>query len=151
MSELTSQEVWSKCLNVIKDNVSPQNFKTWFEPIVPVNVQNKTLTIQVPSSFFFEYLEEHYITLIRKTIKRFLGKDGKLDYNIVVESGQNTSPYITNLPSNHHGAVKNNPISMPIGINSPSIRNPFIIPGLQKININPQQKLQMYMMDLVEG
>ena len=84
MSELTSQEVWSKCLNVIKDNVSPQNFKTWFEPIVPVSVQNKTLTIQVPSSFFFEYLEEHYITLIRKTIKRFLGKDGKLDYNIVV-------------------------------------------------------------------
>ena len=106
MSELTSQEVWSKCLNVIKDNVSPQNFKTWFEPIVPVNVQNKTLTIQVPSSFFFEYLEEHYITLIRKTIKRFLGKDGKTDYNIVVESRQNTSPYITNLPSNHPDQLK---------------------------------------------
>ena len=86
--------------------LAPQNFKTWFEPIVPVNVQNKTLTIQVPSSFFFEYLEEHYITLIRKTIKRFLAKMVKLDYNIVVESGQNTSPYITNLPSNHHGSKK---------------------------------------------
>ena len=71
MNTLTCHEVWDKCLNVIKDNVSPQNFKTWFDPIVPVDVKNKTLTLQVPSSFFFEYLEEHYITLIKKTIKRF--------------------------------------------------------------------------------
>lgn len=151
MSELTCQEVWSKCLNVIKDNVSPQNFKTWFEPIVPIEVKDKTLTIQVPSSFFFEYLEEHYITLIRKTIKRFLGKDGKLDYNIVVEGSQNTNPYITNLPSNHQGSVKNNPISMPIGSSTPSIRNPFIIPGLQKININPQLNPSYTFDAFVEG
>ena len=151
MSEFTCQEVWSKCLNVIKDNVSPQNFKTWFEPIVPIEVKDKTLTIQVPSSFFFEYLEEHYITLIRKTIKRFLGKDGKLDYNIVVEGSQNTNPYITNLPSNHQGSVKNNPISMPIGSNTPSIRNPFIIPGLQKININPQLNPSYTFDAFVEG
>ena len=150
MNELTCQEVWDKCLNVIKDNVSPQNFKTWFEPIVPIDVKDKTLTIQVPSSFFFEYLEEHYITLIRKTIKRFLGKDGKLDYNIVVEGGQNTNPYITNLPSNHQGSVKNNPISMPIGL-TPSIRNPFIIPGLQKININPQLNPSYTFDAFVEG
>ena len=60
MNTQTCQEVWKQCLNVIKDNVSPQNFKTWFEPIVPVNIKEKTLTIQVPTSFFFEYLEEHY-------------------------------------------------------------------------------------------
>ena len=143
MSELTCQEVWDKCLNVIKDNVSPQNFKTWFEPITPINVKDKTITIQVPSSFFFEYLEEHYITLIRKTIKRFLGKDGKLDYNIVVEGGQNSNPYITNLPSNHQGSVKNNPISI-YWYKFPSIRNPFIIPGLQKINIKPTTKPFLY-------
>ena len=136
MSTLTCQEVWDKCLNVIKDNVSPQNFKTWFEPIVPIDIQDKTLTIQVPTAFFFEYLEEHYITLIRKTIKRFLGKDGKLDYNIIVEGSQTSQPYVTNIPSNLQGSVTNNPISMPIGHGSPSIRNPFVIPGLKKININ---------------
>ncbi|MBT6815187.1 MAG: chromosomal replication initiator protein DnaA, partial [Flavobacteriales bacterium] len=151
MNTLTCQEVWDKCLNVIKDNVSPQNFKTWFEPITPVDIKEKTLTIQVPTAFFFEYLEEHYITLIRKTIKRFLGKDGKLDYNIVVEGGGNSNPYITNLPSNHHGSVKNNPISMPIGVSSPSIRNPFIIPGLQKININPQLNPSYTFDAFVEG
>ena len=148
---LTAEEVWIKCLSVIKDNVSPQNFKTWFEPIVPIGLEEKTLTIQVPTAFFFEYLEEHYITLIRKTIKRFLGKDGKLDYNIIVEGGQNTSPYITNIPSNMQGSAKNNPISMPIDMNTPSIRNPFVIPGLQKININPQLNSSYTFDAFVEG
>tara|TARA_B100000902_G_scaffold396682_1_gene458394 strand:+ start:33271 stop:34701 length:1431 start_codon:yes stop_codon:yes gene_type:complete len=151
MNTLTCQEVWDKCLNVIKDNVSPQNFKTWFEPIVPIAIKEKTLTIQVPSSFFFEYLEEHYITLIKKTIKRFLGKDGKLNYNIVVDGIENKNPYITNIPSNHQSSVKNNPISMPIGNNSPTIRNPFIIPGLQKIDINPQLNPSYTFDAFVEG
>jgi len=151
MSELTCKEVWEKCLNVIKDNVSPQNFKTWFQPIVPVNVKDKTITIQVPSSFFHEYLEEHYITLIKKTIKRFLGKDGKLEYHIVMEGNQTANPYITKVPSNNQGSVKNNPISMPISINTTAIRNPFIIPGLQKININPQLNPSYTFDAFVEG
>ena len=150
MSEMTCEELWQKCLNVIKDNVSPQNFRTWFEPIVPINVKNKTLTIQVPTAFFFEYLEENYITLIKKTIKRFLGKDGKLDYNIIVEGGQ-ANPYITNIPSNMQSTVKNSPISIPIAGNNHSIRNPFIIPGLQKININPQLNPSYTFTAFVEG
>ena len=45
MNTLTCQEVWDKCLNVIKDNVSPQNFKTWFEPIKPVDPNKITVFI----------------------------------------------------------------------------------------------------------
>ena len=151
MNSLTCQEVWDKCLDVIKDNVSPQNFKTWFLPIVPISIKNKTLTIQVPTAFFFEYLEEHYITLIRKTIKRFLGKDGRLDYNIIIEGSKTSSPYITNVPSTLQGTAKNSPINVPITSNSPSIRNPFIIPGLQKININPQLNSSYTFDAFVEG
>ena len=59
-------QVWQNCLQIIKDNVSLQSFKTWFEPIVPVKLQNNILTIQVPSQFFYEWLEEHYIALLKK-------------------------------------------------------------------------------------
>ena len=55
------EEVWDKCLDIIKDNVGNQSFKTWFEPIKAVNLKGDTLTIQVPSPFFYEYLEEQYI------------------------------------------------------------------------------------------
>ena len=68
--EKTCESVWKKCLQIIKDNVNAQSFKTWFEPIKPVKLDGKVLTIEVPSQFFYEWLEEHYVELIAKTIKR---------------------------------------------------------------------------------
>ena len=138
MQEKSYQEVWNNCLTIIRDNVTAQNFKTWFKPIKAVALEDKTLTIQVPSQFFHEWLEDNYITLIKKTIKREIGKDAKLDYNIILENSSDKKPYISKIPSSGQAGVKNNPISMPISMNTASIRNPFIIPGLQKININPQ-------------
>ena len=55
---------WGACLKVIKDNISLQAFKTWFEPIIPIRLEDNVLTIQVPSHFFYEWLEENYITLL---------------------------------------------------------------------------------------
>jgi len=63
-------KVWDGCLEIIKDNVSSQSFKTWFEPIKPIKLSASVLTIQVPSQFFYEWLEEHYITLLKKTHKK---------------------------------------------------------------------------------
>jgi len=138
MPEKSYEEVWNNCLRIIQDNVTTQNFKTWFKPIKAVKLDDKNLTIQVPSQFFYEWLEANYITLIKKTLKRELGKDAKLEYNILLETSSGKKPYVTKLPSNNQAEVKNNPISMPINMGNSTIRNPFIIPGLQKININPQ-------------
>ena len=75
----TAEKIWNDCLKIIKDIVEWQHFKTWFEPIKPVALKEKVLTIQVPSQFFFEYLEEHYVSLLAKTLKRELGKEARLD------------------------------------------------------------------------
>ena len=80
MKEKTCEHVWENCLKLIRDNVNPQNFKTWFEPIKPVKLDQQTLTIEVPSQFVYEWLEEHYIGLLRKIIKRELGTEGRLEY-----------------------------------------------------------------------
>ena len=138
MTKKSYQEVWNNCLSIIRDNVTAQNFKTWFKPIKAVKLDDKILTVQVPSQFFYEWLENNYITLIKKTLKRELGKDAKLEYNVLLETSSGKKPYITKLPSSDQAGVKNNPVSMPINMGDSTIRNPFIIPGLQKININPQ-------------
>jgi chromosomal replication initiator protein len=138
MPEKSYQEVWNNCLSIIRDNVTAQNFKTWFKPIKAVKLDDKILTVQVPSQFFYEWLESNYITLIKKTLKRELGKDAKLEYNILLETSSGKKPYVTKLPSSDQPTLKNDPISMPINMGDSTIRNPFIIPGLQKININPQ-------------
>jgi chromosomal replication initiator protein len=138
MPEKSYQEVWNNCLSIIRDNVTAQNFKTWFKPIKAVKLDDKILTVQVPSQFFYEWIENNYITLIKKTLKRELGKDAKLEYNILLETSSGKKPYVTKLPSSNQPTLKNDPISMPINMGDSTIRNPFIIPGLQKININPQ-------------
>ena len=151
MTQKSYQEIWDNCLSIIKDNVTHQNFKTWFKPIEPISIEDHILTIQVPSQFFYEWLENNYITLLKKTIKRELGKDAKLEYNIVLENSSGTKPYVSKIPSINQQKIDNMPVNMPININKTIIRNPFVIPGLQKININPQLN-QSYTFDsYVEG
>ena len=72
------QRVWANCLEIIKDNVPQQAFKTWFEPIKPVKLSSSVLTIQVPSQFFYEWIEENFIDLLKTTIRKELGSEGRL-------------------------------------------------------------------------
>lgn len=76
---------WGKCLKIIKDNVTPQVFKTWFLPIKALKFENNLLTLMVPSQFFLEWIEQHYFDLMQKTIKKVLGEKVKLQYEIVVD------------------------------------------------------------------
>ena len=76
-------QVWKNCLTIIKDNVSEQAYKTWFDPIKPIKLENNVLTIQVPSQFFYEWLEEHFVNLLKKTLTKELGAEGRLEYSII--------------------------------------------------------------------
>ena len=76
--------VWDSCLDTIRRNVNSQSFKTWFEPIKPVRLANEALTIQVPNKFFYEWLEEHYVQLLKRTIREALGDTGRLEYQILM-------------------------------------------------------------------
>ncbi len=149
--EMTCETVWQNCLKLIKDNVNPQSFKTWFEPIKPIKLENKVLTIQVPSQFFYEWLEEHYVTLLRKTLKQELGPASRLEYNIIVENGSGgNKPYTINVPTNSAARAEQNEVGLPLNI-STNIKNPFIIPGLKKINIDAQLNPNYTFENFIEG
>jgi len=144
-------DVWKNCLDVIRDNISFQAYKTWFSPIVPIRLKDNVLTIQVPSQFFYEWIEEHYIHLLRKTITKELGKEGKLEYSIVMSNKDN---YSVKLPATKRYATKNQSANMPIDINKEKSKvfpNPFIIPGLKKIKVNSQLNENYSFDNFVEG
>lgn len=149
--EKAYEKIWRSCLDIIKDNVSSQSFKTWFEPIKPVKLSSNVLTIQVPSQFFYEWLEEHYITLLKKTIKKELGTEGRLEYSIVMENNYNSKPFTVKIPTSSKKELKNPSVSMPIDINQNTIRNPFIIPGLKKVNVESQLNQNYSFENFVEG
>jgi chromosomal replication initiator protein len=96
--------LWNNCLALIERQVSEQSFKTWFAPIIPQKFENNILTIQVPSQFFYEWLEEHYLSLLREVINQEIGPHGKLEYCIIVDKGnQQHGPFTINLPT-HQGS-----------------------------------------------
>ena len=124
------QELWNKCLRIIRDDISEQNFTTWFAPIVPIKFVNDTLTIQVPSQFFYEWLEENYVSVFRKAIDQVIGKNGMLEYSIVVDKGDRKNPPITfNLP-NSASPTSNSSASHLIQ------RNPFQFKDLDSLELD---------------
>ncbi len=145
-------DVWNSCLTIIKDNVPSVSFRTWFEPIVPIKLENSVLTIQVPSPFFYEYLEEQYIDILRKTLRKELGTEAKLEYNVVVENNafSNSKPYTVKIPANNRAGLKNKPVSIPL-VEENSIKNPFIIPGIKKLHVDPQLNPDYSFVNFVEG
>lgn len=143
---------WEKCLNVIKDNVPNSSYKTWFEPITPLKLNDKILTIQVPSAFFYEYLEEQFIDILRKTLRMVLGNGAKLEYNIVMGNKNSDDEYTVNYPAANNTKIINKPLTVPLKAEDRSaIKNPFIIPGIQKLQIDPQLKPDNTFENFVEG
>ncbi|MDR2474994.1 MAG: chromosomal replication initiator protein DnaA [Bacteroidales bacterium] len=102
--------LWKDCLSVIKDNVPEATFTTWFSPIVPLSFTNDILVVQVPSQFFYEYLEEKFIDLIQKTLHRVIGPNTKLMYRIVVENTTHTTVDLDSIGKSA-GYEKNKPKS----------------------------------------
>jgi chromosomal replication initiator protein len=149
--EKRAEQVWANCLQIIKDIVEWQHFKTWFEPIKPVTINDNVLVIQVPSQFFFEYLEEHYINLLAKTLKRELGKEARLEYRIMVDGGNTyNKPVTVDVAAHGYKSFSNNEMDFPLVINNP-VKNPFVIPGLKKMHIDPQLNANYTFESYIEG
>lgn len=142
--------IWNECLSIIKDNLNLQSYKTWFEPIQPTAFKDNVLTIQVPSQFFYEWLEEHYVTLISKTIKRVIGDKAQLEYKIVLDNSTTNNPFTVNIPTTKKGTNSTSEVDVPMAVGN-SVKSPFVVPGLQKVkidsNLNPNYTFDSF----VEG
>ena len=86
------EQLWNRCLSVIKDNISEAAYNTWFSPIIPLKYENNVFVLQVPSQFFVEYIEEKFIDLLRMTLYREVGNGTRLEYRVLIDksSGKGT-------------------------------------------------------------
>ncbi len=91
-----SYMLWENSLSMIRENVTEQQFKTWFKPIVfeSFKEETKTLLVQVPSPFVYEYLEENYIDLLSKVLTRVYGEGVRLTYRVVTDKAHNLTQVI---------------------------------------------------------
>ena len=134
-----AQSVWENCLNFIKDNIQPQAYKTWFEPIVAIKLDDHALSVQVPSKFFYEWLEEHYVKILKVALTKELGATAKLVYIIKMENTYgNKQPFTEKIPSSNRSAVYSQRVDIPLKSINPELKNPFVIPGIRNVKIESQ-------------
>ncbi|MCK7590854.1 chromosomal replication initiator protein DnaA [Subsaxibacter sp. CAU 1640] len=149
---LTAQTVWENCLSFIKDNIQPQAYKTWFEPIAAVKLTDNALSIQVPSKFFYEWLEEHYVKILKVALTKELGETAKLVYVIKMENSYgNRQPFTEKIPSSNRGAVKSQDVDIPLQNKNPELKNPFVIPGIRNVKIESQLNPSYNFENFLEG
>ena len=150
---VTAQSVWDNCLSFIKDNIQPQAYKTWFEPIQAVKLTDNALSIQVPSKFFYEWLEEHYVKILKVSLTKELGKDAKLLYVIKMENTYgNKQPFTEKIPSsNRSTSVKTQNVDFSIKNKNPELKNPFVIPGIRNVKVESQLNPNYSFENFLEG
>lgn len=68
-------QLWDRFMAFIADNISlPAQFDAWFKPLKPISIENGDLTIEVPSAYFIEHIEENYAPLVVAGLTKVFGK-----------------------------------------------------------------------------
>ena len=149
---MSLETVWNNCLEFIKDNIQEQAYKTWFEPIQPVKLDDNVLSIQVPSKFFYEWLEEHYVKLLKMALTKELGKDAKLVYVIRMENSfGSTKSFTEKIPSEYKPKMDSQKIESSSAYFKTELTNPFIIPGIKNLKIDSQLNPNYNFNNFLEG
>jgi chromosomal replication initiator protein len=148
--DVDSTTAWNDCLQIIQKHVDEQNFSTWFKPITPVRHESDVLTIQVPSQFFYEWLEEHYVPVLKQAIHEVLGPSGRLEYSVIVDSGNHRNPpLLVNYP-NGNGLKRSNLQQVNASIN-PEDYSPFSFKALNPQTVNSRLNSSYTFDNFVEG
>ena len=124
---------WNNCLHFIGQNIDPKQFDVWFKSIKPVSLVDSTLTVEVPSEFFREYLEEAYLDILKAALKKELGVGAKLVYVVTPVRRQQSLMY----PAAHGNVPVNRTVSVETYSRGGN-PGPFVFPGIQRVQVNPQ-------------
>lgn len=149
---MTAVTVWNNCLEFIKDNIQLQAYKTWFEPIKPIKLEENILSVEVPSKFFYEWLEEHYIKILKSSLSKELGKDAKLVYIIKMENNFGSSKTFTEkILSQDKPKLSSQTVESSSNFLKSELTNPFVIPGIKNLKINSQLNPNYNFNNFLEG
>ncbi len=91
MNESELNILWQRCLRTIRDNVSEAQYNTWFAPIRPMKFESGTLTLGVPSPFFYDYLEEKFSELLANVLNKDIAKGTFLEYSVLIDKDNTLS------------------------------------------------------------
>ena len=79
--------LWVQCQQILRDNLSQSAYQTWFAPVVALQYENDVLVLQVKSQFIVEYIEDNYLDILSRVLRKVFGPSIQLEYRIMVAGG----------------------------------------------------------------
>ncbi len=133
--------VWNNCLEIIRRNINPQSYRTWFEPIKPIKLSASVLTLQVPNKFFYEWLEENFLDVLKMALHKEIGQEARLEYQILMANPNASAKNVvaSEIEKSEEKEEKE------------EISNPFVIAGIKKAKIESNLSAKYTFDNFIEG
>ena len=139
----TYSDMWQNCLDRIRTQTSAEEFEKWFQPIVPLEFDGTTLRLRVPNESYVRQIEKNYIPFLRPIISQLYGQQTRLHYAVPRAAAQTVSVAAD---------ADTTPISrFNARTDTANIKNPFVIPGVRKIVVDPQLNPNLTFASFIEG
>lgn len=137
-----NNDVWQACLSRIKEQTSQEEFSKWFAPIIPLEFDGTNLRLKVPNASYVKHIENNYLKFFSQIIYQIYGQQTRLFY--AVPSVEEKVPVAANADTT--AISKFNTLT-----DTANIKNPFVIPGVKKITIDPQLNPNYTFTSHIEG
>lgn len=146
------KESWRECLEIIQDNLTQDIFTYWFAPIEAVSFEGNILTLKVPSYYYCEHIDSTFAQLIGMVLGRVFGPKVRLQYQVLYDRSRPGMPeYTTTLPSASSVGSQPQRVNLVGRVEQKELPNPFVIPGIRQIQIDPQLKPDYCFENFVSG
>ncbi len=138
----TYSDMWQNCLDRIKAQTSVEEFEKWFQPIVPLEFDGTNLRLKVPNESYVHQIEKNYILFLRPIISQLYGQQTRLHY--AVPRATTPIPVVADADTTAISRFNSQ-------TNTANIKNPFVIPGVKKIIVDPQLNPNLTFATFIEG
>ena len=140
----TYNDMWQNCLDRIKAQTSEEEFAKWFQPIVPLEFDGTTLRLRVPNASYVDQIEKNYIPFLRPIISQLYGQQTRLYYAVPKADASAAAPQEADIASIRRFNARNNTANI-------KEYNPYAIPGVKKLRIDPQLNPNYTFDTFIEG
>lgn len=142
------QKAWKSCLTQIASSTSESEFSRWFAPLEPLGFDGTVLRLKVPTQSHLQHIEQNYIPLLRPIIRNLFGIKARIQYAVPQPSASQV-PSRDSKPAYVNRGYKDNAAANETA--SSSIKNPFVVDGVTKVNFDSQLKAELSFANHVEG
>ena len=103
--------LWSECRQILQDNLSHSAYQTWFAPIEAISCENNVLVLQVRSQFIVDYIEDNYLDLLSRVLRKVFGANVQLEYRILMAGSSIDVPSDTSKMRNNSTTLVAQPVN----------------------------------------